>query len=63
MKQLFFKITLGYIRTGLATLGGSMVASGYVSGNQWVSVSGVVIALITGLWSHYSKLPAPKDGE
>lgn len=63
MKTLMFKISMGYLRTGLATLGGTMVAQGYVNGNQWISVSGGIIALIMGLWSHWSKLPDATNNE
>ena len=61
MKNLAFKIGMGYLRTALATYGGALVAHGMVSQSNEQAIVGGIIALATAIWSHYSKLPDSTD--
>ncbi len=56
MKQIGFKIVMGYIRHGLTTAGGAMVAKGVMTQDQATTIIGAVIVALNVAWSHYSKI-------
>ncbi len=58
--SIFTPVLMGQIRTVLATVGGGLVAHGYINDstlNLWI---GIVMALVPVVWSAYSKFNAEK---
>lgn len=45
----------GLIRHGLTTVGGGLIANGFLSAQQWSLISGGVIAALGVIWSVASK--------
>jgi uncharacterized membrane protein YjjB (DUF3815 family) len=45
----------GWVRTGLAAAGGSVIATGWIDGDTWTAVAGATALVVTGLWSHFQK--------
>lgn len=62
MKQLALKVTLGYVRHLLTGFGGALVAQGQMSNNQETQIIGGIMAGIGLIWSHFSKVPLPDEG-
>ena len=56
MKKLFWKITEGYVRHALTTVGGAMVAKGAISNDNEIAIIGGILALLATAWSHFAKV-------
>ncbi len=58
--SIFTPVLMGQIRTILATVGGGLVAHGYINDSTLNLVIGVIMSLIPPVWSAYSKFNAEK---
>lgn len=56
MKQIGFKIAMGYIRHALTTGGGALVAKGVLTQDDATTIIGGLLTLASVVWSHYSKI-------
>lgn len=53
MKDIAFKVGMGYLRHALTGAGGAMVAAGTINNQQETAILGGILALVGALWSHF----------
>lgn len=55
MNQTLKQSFLGFVRHALTTVGGAVVATGYVGEDEWQAILGGLVAAVGVLWSFLDK--------